>query len=81
MRRGRASGSAAPTAITGRGVGLRSPSRRKTLTVPCSTGTLPATVVTASTLISGELQPIRSASASSIPGSVSIRTGAAMARV
>jgi len=51
------------------------------LVVAFSTDTLPATVVIASTRTSGEFHASRSASASSIPGSVSMTMGVAMVRV
>src|SRR5438128_12100211 len=68
----RAGGRAAPAATSGGGNGRRRSISRKTLRVPASSGTLPATTVTTSTVHSGEPQASSRASASSMPGSVSI---------
>src|SRR5437899_910405 len=73
VRSGRASGRAAPVATSGAGNGRRRSSSRKTLRAQASSGALPATTVTTSTVHSGEPQASSSASASSMPGSVSMR--------
>jgi hypothetical protein len=66
------SGAAAPQATGGMGSGAATARIRRALVVAWSTGTLPATVVTASTRASGERRASRIASASSMPGSESI---------
>ena len=69
------SGAAAPRATRSRAAGAPTERMRWTLAVVKSTGTLPATEVTASTDTSGEASARSMASASSIPGSVSISHG------
>ena len=72
--RRRFSGAAAPIATGGIASGAIKVSRRRALSVPWRTGTLPATVVMSSTESSGERSASISARASSIPGSVSMAT-------
>ena len=74
VRRRRFRGVDAPIASSGTDSGEMRVNRRRALSVPWRTGTLPATVVMSSTESSGERSASISARASSIPGSVSMAT-------
>ena len=73
-------GFAAPRARRGNSSGSRSASRRRALSVAARSPALPATVVMSSTRSSGERNASTIASASSMPGSVSMTTGRGLER-
>ena len=75
VARARLRGVSAPRAVRGMEAGCTTSRIRKTFWTAWSTGTLPATAVMACTEAAGDENARSRARASSMPGSVSIRSG------